>query len=206
MYWIHRIGRRNKSDRGIDFDALCYLLEERTCLTIGWQYFANDTDIVAAVQSGNFVQVRNLLKQKGELEQQSRGIVNFSQFKVGDIVVVLPIINRMTDIFIVEVKTAPQSILNISNSSQKAFSAGGHQITFNPNIGFVYPNGALVDVGFFCEVAILNRESRSIISSQLKDFCDKTRFTTRKIDEILLQRYIHDTLIPTKFYSRITRP
>ena len=207
MYWIHRIGRGVDNTYAIHFDALWYLLKERHCLTIGWHYVANNKALVAAVENHNSAQVNKLLQKEGEYPQETRGLVNFSQFKVGDIVAVLPISEYEENFCVVEIKSSAQSILKVTDDMKGKYSVNllepsGRNIDFKSDTGFVYvADNKPVEAGFFCRVDVLKVLPLSSRSNEFKILCDNVKSTNAPLTNY------NSTMIPLeKFYSRITRP
>ena len=201
MYWIHRIGRGAKNQREIHFNSLWYLLKNRHCLTSGWQNFVGNANIVSAVERGDSEGVKKFMKDTGLLEQQSRSLTNFSKFKIGDIVVVLPIPDYEKNFVVVKIKSAAKSILSLPPQMQEAFDTNIATISFNPTIGFVYPDGSPVDAGFFREVEILKTLPLSSRSQEFKKLCDNVMSTNAPLTD-----YNNAMYSLTEFYSRIARP
>ncbi|MBQ7454063.1 MAG: hypothetical protein IJS69_03305 [Selenomonadaceae bacterium] len=203
-YWIHRVGRGVDCQRAIHFDALWYLLKNRRCLTSGWQNFVGNANIVSAVERGDSDGVKKLARVEGFTEQQSRGLINFSQFNVGDIIAVLPIPEYEENFLVVEIKTRPQKILSVPPEMQAPFTVdllepSGRDIVFRAEEGFIYDaDKSPVDAGFFCEVDILKSLPLSDRSPEFKILCDNVRGTNAP-----LTNYNNAMISLTKFYSRI---
>ena len=180
MNWIHRIAGISTSYAN-HFDALWYLLTERNCLTIGWQYLTSDPLVLAAVNARNPKRVKAAMAAHRVFEQAARGLANFSTFEPEDVVFVLPVRQRASEFLIVKLKTQAQSILNTPPYMQAPFDVNGGTITFNTTDGFVYPDGSPVDAGFFCEVEILARVPWEGMNPLLDERCRKFRGTNTKL-------------------------
>lgn len=205
MYWIHRIGRGVDNTYAIHFDALWHLLKVENCLTVGWQCFVDDAAIVAAVEHGDFDNVKKLMTANGISEQYARALANFSQFKAGDIVAVLPITEYEENFLVVEIKSSPKNVLSASKVhvpfTVNLLEPSGRVIDFDPNVGFVYvADKSPVDAGFFCEVDILKSLPLSSRSSEFKILCDNVLGTNAPLTNF------NKAMIPVPvFCSRISR-
>lgn len=183
-YWIHRIGRGVEGLYALHFDALWDLLQQKNLLTIGWQCFIDNDEIVQAIESDD---------QKSLAQLKIRDVLrNFAQMTVGDIVLVLPIPEYEDRVFSVRIKSQhARSILRVKDQSSFVTNIfDGRKIDFDPKIGFHYENFSPVDAGFFHEVDILKRIDRAQLHPALKIVCDNVLSTNQSVTKPSIQKLI----------------
>lgn len=197
MYWVHRFGRGRRSKEfndSLDISAMCYLLEKRNCLTVGWLCFSDNQNIVNAVESGNTSQVMNLMLNEGITGSWAKSLINFTKMTSGDIAVVLPNKNYFPYFFVVEiVSTHAKSILNSPQNMTANFNINSLDYNFSANSGWTrMPRNTAFDVGFFHEVKIwADKLPRDLIGSMFNHF----RSTNSPVYDVSKQKYI-ENLIP----------
>ena len=199
MYWVHRFGhgRRSKEfNDDLDIPAMCQLLKDKNCLTVGWLCFASTTenynpDIVNAVENGNADKVMNLMLNAGITRGWARSLVNFTKMQVGDIVVVLPNKDYFPYFFVVEIKDSAKSILNSPPNMTTPFNVNGFDYNFSSNSGwsrsFGNEKNERFDVGFFHEVEIL---TDSLPRDLIGHTFDYVRSTNSPVHDVSTQQYI----------------
>ena len=208
MYWVHRFGRGRRSKEfndSLDILAMCSLLTDRNCMTVGWLSFTSTTEnynpnIVNAVEVGNDNQVKNLMLNAGRNLNPpiqinagwARSLVNFTKMKSGDIVVVLPNKEIFPYFFIVEIISAnAKSILNSPQNMTANFNINGVDFSFSLNSGWSRLSERF-DVGFFHEVKILaDKLPRNLIGNRF----NYVRSTNSPVYDVSRIQYI-DSLIP----------
>ena len=197
MYWVHRLGRGRRSKEfndSLDILAMCSLLTDRNCLTVGWLGFSNNQNIVNAVESGNANQVMNLMLNEGITEGWARSLVNFTKMTSGDIVFVLPNKDYFPYFFVVEIlSTHAKSTLNSPQNMTVNFNINSVAYNFSTNSGWTRtPQSTAFDVGFFHEVKILaDKLPRKLIG----DMFNYVRSTNSPVYDVSKQNYI-ESLIP----------
>ena len=172
----------------LHFDALWDLLDQKNLLTIGWNCLIKNPAIVSAVE----------LNDQAKLEQMKIPFVlrNFAQMSAGDIVLVLPIPEYEDRVFSVKIKSQhARGISNLPKNLQKSYitkilDPNGRKIDFDQTIGFCYSNRSPVDAGFFHEVDILKRSSRTQLHPALKIFCDNVIRTNKSVENFSIQKLI----------------
>ena len=176
-YWLHRIGRGKDLSYAFHFDALRDLLFNKNCLTIGWHDLIYNITALSDIETHNDAGIRHVISTNypGSAPVEAQGLVNFSHFEQGDIVVVLLIPEYETNFLVVEIQTnKAQSILKVPSYMQSSFLtyilySSGREIYFDHIDGFCSHTGhSPVDAGFFHEVKILHNIPREQMPPQLK--------------------------------------